>query len=140
MKKMPVEEQAEEIVKRIIGGKYETEVFSQLNTIEDQIEREIYTYEELKRYAPLFCEYNLKEKRRMLSLINKKLLEEIKKEDNSYLKVVRILEALNATKSIERVKKTSSKIKFCLEYYRIAEANGEPTRGLFKIISLLDRA
>ena len=68
------------------------------------------------------------------------LLEEIRKEDNSYLKILRILEALNATEAINKVKKTSDKIKFCLEFQYLA-ANGynESISTQFKVIALLDR-
>ncbi len=141
MKRLPVEKQATKIVKRIIGGKYDEEVFKELYTIKEQITRGVYTIEELEKYAPLFCEYTLEEQRRLISQINEELLEEIRKEDNSYLKTVRILEALNATNAIERVKKTSNKIKFCLEYYSLATlCYTESTNIQFKVIALLDRA
>lgn len=108
--KLPVEKQATKIVKRIIGGKYDVEVFSELYTIEEQIRRGIYTAEELEKLTPLFYEYTLGEQRKLILQINEELLIEIKKEDNSYLQIVRILEALNATRAIKKVKKTSNKI------------------------------
>lgn len=141
MKKLPVEKQASKIVKRIIGGKYKTEVFNELYTIKEQLKRGVYTSEELAKYASLFCEYNLGEQRKLISQINKELLEEIRKENNSYLKNMRILEALNATEAINKVKKTSDKIKFCLEFYNLAAVCYDGSISTqFKVIALLDRA
>ena len=139
--KLPVEKQATKIVKRIIGGKYDVEVFSELYTIEEQIRRGIYTAEELEKLTPLFYEYTLGEQRKLILQINEELLIEIKKEDNSYLQIVRILEALNATRAIKKVKKTSNKIRFCLEYHNLAAIGyTDSINTQFKIIALLDRA
>ena len=137
--KLPVEKQATKIVKRIIGGKYDVEVFSELYTIEEQIRRGIYTAEELEKLTPLFYEYTLGEQRKLILQINEELLIEIKKEDNSYLQIVRILEALNATRAIKKVKKTSNKIRFCLEYHNLAGYT-DSINTQFKVIALLDRA
>lgn len=140
MKKLPVEKQASKIVKRVIGEKYETEVFGELYTIKEQLKRGVYTSEELAKYASLFCEYSIEEQRKLISQINKELLEEIRKENNSYLKNMRILEALNATEAIKKVKKTSDKVKFCLEFYNLAAVGyTESTSTQFKVIALLDR-
>ena len=139
--KLPVEKQATKIVKRIIGGKYDVKVFSELYTIEEQIRRGIYTAEELEKLTPLFYEYTLGEQRKLISQINEELLIEIKKEDNSYLQIARILEALNATRAIKKVKKTSNKIRFCLEYHNLAAIGyTDSINTQFKIIALLDRA
>ncbi len=139
--KLPVEKQATKIMKRIIGGKYDVEVFSELYTIEEQIRRGIYTAEELEKLTPLFYEYTLGEQRKLISQINEELLIEIKKEDNSYLQIARILEALNATRAIKKVKKTSNKIRFCLEYHNLAAIGyTDSINTQFKIIALLDRA
>ena len=139
--KLPVEKQATKIMKRIIGGKYDVEVFSELYTIEEQIRRGIYTAEELEKLTPLFYEYTLGEQRKLISQINEELLIEIKKEDNSYLQIARILEALNATRAIKKVKKTSNKIRFCLEYHNLAAiVYTDSINTQFKIIALLDRA
>lgn len=139
--KLPVEKQATKIMKRIIGGKYDVEVFSELYTIEEQIRRGIYTAEELEKLTPLFYEYTLGEQRKLISQINEELLIEIKKKDNSYLQIARILEALNATRAIKKVKKTSNKIRFCLEYHNLAAIGyTDSINTQFKIIALLDRA
>lgn len=141
MKKLPVEKQVQKIVKIITGGKYDIEVFAQLYVMEEQIRRGVYTYEELRKTAPLFCEYNLGEQRKIILQITQILLEEIKKEENSYLKTLRILEGLNATNSAQKVKKTSNKIKFCLEFYSLAmEVYTKNDQLKFKTIALLDRA
>ena len=139
--KLPVKKQATKIVKRIIGGKYDVEVFRELYTIEEQIRRGIYTAEELEKLTPLFYEYTLGEQRKLISQINEELLIEIKKEDNSYLQIARILEALNATRAIKKVKKTSNKIRFCLEYHNLATIGyTDSINTQFKVIALLDRA
>ena len=54
---------------------------------------------------------------------------------------MRILEALNATEAINKVKKTSNKIKFCLEFHSLAAVGyNESISTQFKVIALLDRA
>ena len=138
MKRLPVEEQSKKVVKRIIEGRYDIEVFNELYIANDQVKRDIYSYEELEGYAPLFCEYNLNELKRLLKLISTELQEEIRDKSNTYLKNLRIVEALNALGDFEKIKKVNNKIKFTLEYWLLVTEYVKPGQK-FKTIALLDR-
>ena len=83
MKRLPVEEQSKKVVKRIVEGRYDIEVFNELYIANDQAKRGIYSYEELEGYAPLFCEYNLNELKKLLKLISTELQEEIRDKSNT---------------------------------------------------------
>ena len=139
MKRLPVEEQAKKVVKRIVEGRYDIEVFNELYIATDQAKRGIYSYEELEEYSPLFCEYNLKELRKLIKLISAELQEEIRDKNNTYLKNLRIIEALNALGDFEKIKKVNNKIKFTLEYWFLVTEYVKPGQK-FKTIALLDRA
>ena len=138
MKRLPVEEQSKKVVKRIVEGRYDIEVFNELYIANDQAKRGIYSYEELEEYAPLFCEYNLNELKRLLKLISTELQEEIRDKSNTYLKNLRIIEALNALGDFEKIKKVNNKIKFTLEYWFLVTEYVKPGQK-FKTIALLDR-
>ena len=138
MKRLPVEEQAKKVVKRIVEGRYDIEVFNELYIATDQAKRGIYSYEELEEHSPLFCEYNLKELRKLIKLISAELQEEIRDKNNTYLKNLRIIEALNALGDFEKIKKVNNKIKFTLEYWFLVTEYVKPGQK-FKTIALLDR-
>lgn len=138
MKRLPVEGQSKKVVKRIVEGRYDIEVFNELYIANDQAKRGIYSYEELEEYAPLFCEYNLNELKRLLKLISTELQEEIRDKSNTYLKNLRIIEALNALGDFEKIKKVNNKIKFTLEYWFLVTEYVKPGQK-FKTIALLDR-
>lgn len=139
MKRLPVEEQSKKVVKRIVEGRYDIEVFNELYIANDQVKRDIYSYEELEGYAPLFCEYNLNELKRLLKLISTELQEEIRDKSNTYLKNLRIVEALNALGDFEKIKKVNNKIKFTLEFWFLSCDYCDP-KTKFMRIALLDRA
>lgn len=138
MKRLPVEKQAKKVVKRITEGKYDEKVFEELYTATYQAKRDRYSYEELEEYAPLFCEYNLNELKRLLKLISTELQEEIRDKSNTYLKNLRIIEALDALGDFKKIKKVNNKIKFTLEFWFLSWEYGDP-KTKFKKISLLDR-
>ena len=84
------------------------------------------------------CEYNLNELKRLLKLISTELQEEIRDKSNTYLKNLRIIEALNALGDFEKIKKVNNKIKFTLEYWFLVTEYVKPGQK-FKTIALLDR-
>ena len=86
----------------------------------------------------MFCEYNLNELKRLLKLISTELQEEIRDKSNTYLKNLRIIEALNALGDFEKIKKVNNKIKFTLEYWFLVTEYVKPGQK-FKTIALLDR-
>ena len=139
MKRLPVEEQAKKVVKRIVEGRYDIEVFDELYIATDQAKRGIYSYEELEEHSPLFCEYNLKELRKLIKLISTELQEEIRDKNNTYLKNLRIIEALGALGDFEKIKKVNNKIKFTLEFWFLSCDYCDP-KTKFMRIALLDRA
>lgn len=98
------------------------------------------TFEEQKTLIPHFYGYRLANQRKILERVNKILLEQIKKPDNSYLSIMRILEALEQTGTFDKVKKVNNKIKFCIEFYNKTLMNYKSARERFKAIALLDRA
>lgn len=98
------------------------------------------TFEEQKTLIPHFYGYRLANQRKILERVNKILLEQIKKPDNSYLSIMRILEALEQTGTFDKVKKVNNKIKLCIEFYNKTLMNYKSARERFKAIALLDRA
>lgn len=141
MKKVSVVDvQVEKIVNRIIGGKYETNIFSKLYEIEEQVRN--YSYKIDKRRKSYFYDYSLVELRMMFMKIGIKLLKEINKQENSYLKIIRILEALNIMGKFDKVKmmkKLNNKVKFCIEFYSKTVILYDSTEEMFKVIALLDK-
>lgn len=137
-----VEEQASIIINRVLEGKYDTEIFEELWEANDIISKRGYTnlsFEEQKMIIPHFYGYRLANQRKILKIVNKILLEEVKKPDNSFLSIVRILEALESTGKLSKVKKVNNKIKFCIEFYNTTFMNYESPSERFKVIALLDR-
>lgn len=137
-----VEEQATIIVNRVVGGKYDTEIFDELWEANDIVEKCGYsslTFEEQKKIIPHFYGYKLDNQRKILKIINKTLLEQIKKPDNAYLSIMRILEALEVIGKFDKVKKVNNKIKFCIEFYNKTLMNYKSVPERFKTIALLDR-
>lgn len=138
-----VEEQATIIVNRVVDGKYDIEIFNELQEANDIVGRNGYsslTFEEQKTLIPHFYGYRLANQRKILERVNKILLEQIKKPDNSYLSIMRILEALEQTGTFDKVKKVNNKIKLCIEFYNKTLMNYKSARERFKAIALLDRA
>ena len=137
-----VEEQATIIVNRVVDGKYDIEIFNELWEANDIVGRNGYsslTFEEQKTLIPHFYGYRLANQRKILKRVNKILLEEIKKPDNSFLSIVRILEALEQTGIFDKVKKVNNKIKFCIEFYNKTFMVYQSAGERFKAIALLDR-
>lgn len=137
-----VEEQATIIVNRVVDGKYDIEIFNELWEANDIVGKNGYsslTFEEQKTLIPHFYGYRLANQRKILKRVNKILLEEIKKPDNSFLSIVRILEALECTGDLKKVKKVNNKIKFCIEFYNKTFMVYQSAGERFKAIALLDR-
>lgn len=137
-----VEEQATIIVNRVVDGKYDIEIFNELWEANDIVGRNGYsslTFEEQKTLIPHFYGYRLANQRKILERVNKILLEQIKKPDNSYLSIMRMLEALEQTGTFDKVKKVNNKIKFCIEFYNKTLMVYQSAGERFKAIALLDR-
>ena len=135
-----VEEQAKIIVKLVVGGKYDTEIFNELWEAK-AIKTKGYcglTTEEQEKLIPHFCDFIVADQLRVLEIVKKKLLKKMKNSNNTYLKTLRILKGIEAVGDVDEVKKSSNKIKFCLYFFDMAYKAALHEEDKFKIISLLD--
>lgn len=137
MVKKTEEKTVEGIVRSTIKG-HHVEVVNQIYTIKEYIERGYYNEKELEEYAPLFSRYSLIENKRILRKCTKRLLEEIEKEERTYLETLKILGVLDVLGVSHKVLQKNKKVKFCKGFYEIMCASEEPEKG-FKTIAILDK-
>lgn len=131
---MTVEEKIDGVVQRVTKGvlkeTYDTAIFDELVMLREHLDSRGSDYLE---EIPTFAELSRTEMRKAQALVRKQLVQELSNEENSFLKTMRIVEALVAL-GYDVTKKTSNlKVKFCVKIWK-ANINEE-----LETINLLDK-
>lgn len=127
------------IIRKVLNGKCDEQIINELATLDEYCKRNNYTNAELKEAIPdIYMEgFENKDYQKLRKLIKKELLTKILDDSLTYLQVLRIIESLSVLDSEEEIKKKNNKIKFCLQYSKMACMYYAKLSDVFKSISLI---
>jgi len=137
-KKTPLEKIVDATVRAVLKGGEDKDVINQLCCMQEQINFQNYSKEEMQQYFPNYSDFDVKEMKKIRMEVFERLKAIVQNPETTYLQTFRIVVAVNAME-LSVPAKSNPRVKFCQNYWRMCCAEGKRVDYYMKEIKLLDK-
>lgn len=138
-KKTPLEKVVDATVRAVLKGGNDKDIINQLCCMQEHINRENYSREEIEEVFPMYLDFSVQEMKKIRREVWERLKGCLYNPENTYQQTFRMILVASVLEIPDVPAKHNNKVKFCKNYWRMCCGEGKNLPIYLKEIQLLDK-